>query len=380
MSNEPCVSNPTATSNIILQEVTIPLTTVVTISTQEQFPACSGRPITFTSFIINGGANPSYQWYINGVAIPGATTDSLILNTLQNNDIVSLNAYSDLDCITNSVAYSNSIVVTLIQSISPTLYITSNDTIICEQQMVTFTAHVNDGGASNIQFYWYVNNSLLAVGTDSIFNYNAFSNQDSVTCQMVSSYICVNPPVIISNPIKITVHNNPLIDMINYQYHLNICDSLQLITSTNINNPEFNWHSNSYLSCNNCLDPYTTTTQDTTWYFVTVTDPTNGCFVEDSTIVYLNPEPEVFLPNAFSPNGDENNDVLYIRGNCIKDVTLKVYDRWGELVFTTNTISLGWDGNYKGKEAAADVYVYIIDYVLFNDKIKHAKGNVTLVR
>jgi gliding motility-associated-like protein len=141
-----------------------------------------------------------------------------------------------------------------------------------------------------------------------------------------------------------------------------------------------NWHANSYLSCNNCIDPYTTTLHDTTWYYVTVMDPTNGCFMEDSTIVYLNAAPEVFIPNAFSPNGDLNNDILLIRGNCLKDVSLKVYDRWGELVFITNTISLGWDGKFKGSDAAADVYVYILDYVLFNDKIKHEKGNITLMR
>ena len=189
-----------------------------------------------------------------------------------------------------------------------------------------------------------------------------------------------NTSAITSNAINITVNANPIIDMIDYQYNLNICDSLHLITSTNISDPVFNWQANAYLSCNNCIDPYTNTFNDTTWYYVTVLDPTNGCFMKDSTIVYLNAEPEVFIPSAFSPNGDENNDVLYIRGNCLKDVALKVYDRWGELVFKTHSISTGWDGTFEGKAAAADVYVYILDYVLFNDKIKREKGNITLIR
>jgi gliding motility-associated-like protein len=380
ISNEPCVSNPISISNIITQEVTIPLTTTISIITNQQFPACSGRPITFTSFIVNGGANPSYQWFINGVAVQGGTNDTLIVDSLENNDIVTLNAYSDLECISNTVAYSNSIIVTLIQSIAPTINITSNDTVICEQQMVTFIAHINGAGSSAVQLYWYVNNALISVGPDTIFSYNSFANQDSVTCQLVSTYICVNPPVIASNPIIITVHDNPIVDMIYYQYNMNICDTLQLITSTNIVDPVFDWHANASLSCNNCINPFTTTKLDTTWYFVTVLDPKNGCFTEDSTIVYLNPEPEVFLPSAFSPNGDENNDMLFIRGNCIKEVTLKVYDRWGELVFVTESIETGWDGTYKGKDAAAAVYVYIIDYVLYNDKIKHTQGNITLIR
>jgi gliding motility-associated-like protein len=380
ISNEPCVIDSIVMSNLIVQEVNTPLTASISIYTNQTFPACSDRPITFISQFVNGGTNPTYQWYLNGIAIPGATNDTLVIDSLENNDIITLNAFSSLNCITNTVAYSNSIVVNLIQSISPTIYITSNDTIICEQQMVEFIAHVGGVGASSVQYYWYVNNSLMTVSEDSVFSYNNFNNQDSITCQLISSYICVNPPTIISNPIKVTVHANPIIDMINYQYNINICDSLQLITSTNISNPVFDWHANAYLSCNNCIDPITATKLDTTWFYVTVTDPSTGCFMEDSTIVYLNPEPEAFVPSAFSPNGDENNDILFVRGNCIKDVTLKVYDRWGELVFYTHTTSIGWDGNFKGQQAAADVYVYILDYVLYNDKIKHAKGNITLVR
>jgi gliding motility-associated-like protein len=97
-------------------------------------------------------------------------------------------------------------------------------------------------------------------------------------------------------------------------------------------------------------------------------------------VVILNPEPEASLPTAFSPNGDDNNDILFIRGSCVKEVSLKVYDRWGELVFQTQTTSIGWDGNFKGSPAAAGVYVYVLDYVLFNDQIKNSKGNVTLIR
>lgn len=50
----------------------------------------------FYFFIVNGGANPSYQWFINGVAVQGGTNDTLIVDSLENNDIVTLNAYSDL--------------------------------------------------------------------------------------------------------------------------------------------------------------------------------------------------------------------------------------------------------------------------------------------
>jgi gliding motility-associated-like protein len=367
-------------SNVILQQVSTPVNVGISIFAMETFPACSGRPLTFTSFIVNGGNNPSYQWYVNGVAVPGGNNDTLVIDNLQNNDIVTLNAYSNLDCILNQVAYSNIIVVTLIQSISPTIQITADDTIICEQQAVNFNAHVNGVGASSYVFHWYVNHALMAISEDSVFSYANFTNLDSVTCQLVSSYICVNPPVIISNAIAVKVNPNPLIDMINYKYQHSICDTLQLITSTNISNPIYTWRGDAYISCYTCVDPFTSTKFDTTWYYLTVLDPDNGCFTIDSTVVLLNQDPEAALPTAFSPNADENNDVLFLRGSCVKEVSLKIYDRWGELVFFTDNTAVGWDGNYRGGQAAAGVYVYVLDYVLYNDEIKHGKGNVTLIR
>jgi gliding motility-associated-like protein len=380
VSNEPCVINPIVFSNSIIQQVSVPVNVSVSIFTTQQFPACSDRPITFTAFTVNAGNNPIYQWYVNGLPVMGGNNDTLIIDSLSNNDIVTLNVYSSLDCIINPVAYSNSIVVTLIQSISPTIYITADDSIICEQQPINFTAHINGAGSSLINYHWMVNNILVAITEDSIFTYSNFSNLDSVTCQLVSSYICVNPPIIVSNPISIIVNPNPLIDMINYEYRHNICDTLQLIATTNISNPIYEWRGDAYISCYNCVSTNTSTKNDTTWYYFTVIDTENGCFNIDSTVVILNPEPEASLPTAFSPNGDDNNDILFIRGSCVKEVSLKVYDRWGELVFQTQTTSVGWDGNFKGSPAAAGVYVYVLDYVLFNDQIKNSKGNVTLIR
>ncbi|MCC6251893.1 MAG: gliding motility-associated C-terminal domain-containing protein, partial [Bacteroidia bacterium] len=379
-SNEPCVANQVVMSNIIVQEVIAPLTASVTILTTQMFPACSGTPITFTAQMINGGNNPTFQWFVNGVPVLGANNDTLVIDSLQNNDIITLNASSDFPCITNAIAYSNSIVVTLTQSIMPVINITADDTVICEQQRVVVTAHVTGHNGYPVTYNWYVNDINVYIGSDSIFSYISFNNNDIVYCSISVDYICVIPPVVESNTIRITVNPNPVIDMVNYQYYHNICDTLHLITSSNVANATYYWNSDAYLSCGDCIDPYTTTTSDTTWYFVTITDNVTGCFNIDSTVVYINPDPEVFIPTAFSPNGDNNNDILYVRGNCVKELSFKVYDRWGELVFKSHSISNGWDGTFKGQELQTGIYVYVIDYVLYNDKIKTGKGNVTLIR
>lgn len=96
-------------------------------------------------------------------------------------------------------------------------------------------------------------------------------------------------------------------------------------------------------------------------------------------------EPYVYLPNAFSPNGDGNNDVYVLRSVFVDRVnTFIIYDRWGEEVFNTTTIEggmiRGWDGTFKGKECPPDVYGFYIDIECIGGAKFVKKGNVTLFR
>jgi gliding motility-associated-like protein len=122
---------------------------------------------------------------------------------------------------------------------------------------------------------------------------------------------------------------------------------------------------------------------DTTVYTVIFTDQ-NGCSNTDSIEIQIRPvtceEPEIFIPNAFSPNHDNQNEVLYVRGNTISTMELKVFDRWGELVFSSNDPKSGWDGTYKGKAADPGVFVYYLKVVCYNKEEFFKKGNITLIR
>jgi gliding motility-associated-like protein len=85
-----------------------------------------------------------------------------------------------------------------------------------------------------------------------------------------------------------------------------------------------------------------------------------------SNILCLISDPQMFVPSAFSPNGDGNNDVFIPKsilifnntGNPIKDYYMEVFNRWGEKVFESRDATIGWDGNYKGKKALDGVYLY----------------------
>jgi gliding motility-associated-like protein len=122
---------------------------------------------------------------------------------------------------------------------------------------------------------------------------------------------------------------------------------------------------------------------NTTTYTVIVTD-SYGCKEFDTlTISVLDvicDEPYIFIPNAFSPNKDNNNDVLYVRGKLLTDIHLAIFDRWGEKVFETNDIKKGWDGTFKGKPCEPGIYVYYLEATCLGQINYFKKGNVTLIR
>jgi gliding motility-associated-like protein len=88
----------------------------------------------------------------------------------------------------------------------------------------------------------------------------------------------------------------------------------------------------------------------------------------------------VFIPDVFSPNGDGNNDVLYVRGPTVIDLEFAVYDRWGSRLFTTTSVDQGWDGTVQGEQGASGVYLYTVVARTDEGEQVERTGNITLVR
>ncbi len=89
----------------------------------------------------------------------------------------------------------------------------------------------------------------------------------------------------------------------------------------------------------------------------------------------------VFIPNAFSPNGDNNNDMMFIHGlDPLQTFEFIVFNRWGQQVFSTTSMSIGWDGKTEGKENPSDVYAYMIKVSNPDGSSESKSGNITLMR
>ncbi|MBK7036191.1 MAG: gliding motility-associated C-terminal domain-containing protein [Bacteroidetes bacterium] len=105
------------------------------------------------------------------------------------------------------------------------------------------------------------------------------------------------------------------------------------------------WTPTDWLSCTDCMQPTASPTFNTT-YYITITDA-NGCTATDSVIVWV--DIDFNVPNAFTPNGDGLNDLFNIQTDLLISYSITIYNRWGSVIFASNDVRIGWDGNFQGK-------------------------------
>ncbi len=152
-----------------------------------------------------------------------------------------------------------------------------------------------------------------------------------------------------------------------------------------LGNYQYMWTPSTGLNAPDSPSPIASPSSTTT-YTVSLTDEnSNGSCSRNDTVTvkvfeFLCGFPTTFVPNAFSPNSDGNNDILYVRGNYISSFDLKIYDRWGEMVFGSTELDRGWDGTFRGKELEPAVYVYHLDVTCLDGERNLEKGNITLIR
>lgn len=114
-------------------------------------------------------------------------------------------------------------------------------------------------------------------------------------------------------------------------------------------------------------------------YYVTLTiEDAIGCI--DSITKPISVALLPVLPSGFSPNGDGENDIFLIRGGPFQSVDFKIYNNWGELIFTSTDAAIGWDGTFKGDEAQLGVYTWTFVVDMGSNYIVKESGDVTLIR
>jgi len=88
----------------------------------------------------------------------------------------------------------------------------------------------------------------------------------------------------------------------------------------------------------------------------------------------------IFVPNVFSPNGDGVNDILYVYSTSIASMVFRIYNQWGQEVFESRDINIGWDGTMGGQKQPVGVYIYVLQATMQDGTIVNKKGSVSLIR
>ena len=161
-----------------------------------------------------------------------------------------------------------------------------------------------------------------------------------------------------------------------------LTESVQLHV-TEVPGATYQWSNAFTLDHPNRPHPIATPVDTVSIYSVTVTDSLNctwtGSLLLRCTEVICG-KPNIFIPNAFSPNFDGINDQLCFRGNFVLDFYIAIYSRWGEKVFETHNINECWDGHYNGNPCLPGVYTYTCHIKCEAGQENLLKGDITLIR
>ncbi len=162
-------------------------------------------------------------------------------------------------------------------------------------------------------------------------------------------------------------------------------DSANIGAAINFFPQNIKWSPLTGLNCDSCLNPIAKPVVSTQ-YNVVLKDSL-GCTLTNNITVYIDKRRSVFIPNSFSPNGDNINDVFtpFADQTVDKINEFSVFNRWGEKVYSLQNYKLdgeniGWHGDYKGVYASVGVYTFFVNVLYKDGKTETMQGEVTLVR
>lgn len=234
-----------------------------------------------------------------------------------------------------------------------------SDTIVCPKALVILHA---SGGVS---YEWFP--SSTALSGNQVIVYPSQNTQYFVVG--TDSNGCMDTAWV-----DVEVYPQPFVQVTDE--HAVLGEDVQLNAYTGNASGSFTWYPAEYLSCMTCSDPIAHPDMDIS-YEVTFID-SNGCKASDKMTIFY--DSQVYVPNAFIPDGNNLNDQFKAVCSNIDEFEMFIYDRWGQEVFRTNAVEQGWDGTNQSKACPEGVYNWSIRYVGSDGVIKVLLGHVNLLR
>jgi len=346
-------------------EITITVYDSLSLSVTADQELCVPLPIDLTAFT-NGSAT-QFIW----------SSNAAFSDTLNPNISDSIYSVTPPGPMTYYIQASNggcsimdSVVVDFIGS---ALVLSANDSI-CAGESTVITA-TNSNPSITFTYVWSPDSVIVTPSTSNTVQVNPFTTQ-YVHVTASSSNGCI-----VNDSIQIHVGYIPNNIVAATASEYTVPEGGDVVLTGQPGGYSYLWVPQTGVASPTSLQTDATIDQTTLFTFI-VSD--GICSKQDTVLVkayeFLCEEPYLYVPNAFSPNGDGENDVLYVRGALIKEMEFRIYDRWGELLFESFDRSSGWNGEFRGKQMDPDTYDYYLRVTCLDDVENIVKGNITLLR
>lgn len=323
---------------------------------------CVGTPRLYH---VNDASIPStYTWKIDGVTQPATSNEISINWNIAGIFQITVQEHPLIGCdgdIKSGLVYVNPLPVA---NAGP-------DSTICFG--TTMQLHGTGGTLYNWSPPTYLSNptsanpiiSIPMTGSfDFILHVSSTNGCKSIMADTVSITVLPKPVVFAGNDSVIAI-NQPL--------------QLNAVDVNHAGLIDYSWSPSFGLNNPSISNPIAVTDRDVTYSVIAYT--AQGCEARDLVNIKVLTASEIYVPNAFTPNNDANNNVFrpILRG--IKELKyFSVYNRYGELVFTTSKQGAGWDGTFKGKPQNIGAYIWVLDATGYNGSKFIRKGSVVLIR
>ena len=319
---------------------------------------CSGLPVQFSdSTVVAGGSISQWSWLYNGTEF--STIENPSRTFTAGLQTVKLVATSNDGCVSDTVSK------TFIINPSPDVSFTFNDA--CKNSLVNFSAVDNSGTVTS--WKWTFGDGAIALAQDTTYRYTAGgvypvklyataangcysdSLQKNITIYSTNAFAGNDTIAAANQPVQLQATGG-----INYSWSPAVG-----LNNPNISNPVANINS-------------------TQTYVVKAFTPL-GCESYNAVTIKIYDGPEIYLPNAFTPNGDGLNDIFKGTMVGLKEFKfMKIFNRFGQEIFYTTDAQKGWDGTWKGKQQNSGVYVVIASGIDYRGLAIDKKATVILIR
>jgi gliding motility-associated-like protein len=322
----------------------VPLSNIVTTIDDT---ICSGDQVNLSA-TVNGGVGTYLSWNHGA----GTSSSETVYPTVTTNYILT----AQDSC--GAIALDSVLITVLVYP--PLILTTSNDTTVCVGELLSLYA-LASGGEGTYSYSWngQSTDTTINIQANSSNNYNVSVTDGCGSVQSNTIFVSVTSPTAYFNyeylsEFGVQFTDSSYYDIVNTWWTFDVNDTTLLV------------------------DPFHTFYSDGEHDVWLIVQDVNGCF--DTIMRTINPPMFIYGPNSFTPDGDGVNDSFKFKGMGIETFELLIFNRWGDLLFSSNNIENGWNGTYKGNKVPVGAYVYKVRAESY-EKIVHEKiGSVSVLR